>query len=99
MNKQTDLFSTKEHPVAAKCADKLIDLYDDEKELSEKLEAQEGKMAEIMRELGKKKVNHKGHVIELKTIEAKEKIQIRGVKTKEDSKTIAIDAKNLTTKN
>jgi hypothetical protein len=98
MNKQNELFSTKENPAAAKCADKLIDLYDDEKELALKLEAQEGKMAEIMRGLGKKKVNHKGHTIELKHIDAKEKIQIKGVKVKEDSKTIADDGKLLSSK-
>ena len=98
-NKQNELFSTKENPAAAKCANKLIDLYDEEKELSEKLEAQEAKMAEIMRGLGKKKVNHKGHVIELKHIDAKEKIQIKGFKTTEDFSSLADDSKHSASKN
>jgi seryl-tRNA synthetase len=99
MDGQKELFSVKDNPAAAKCADKLVDLYDDEKELIEKLEAQEAKMAEIMKELGKKKVNHKGHTIELKHIDAKEKIQIKGIRTKEDTSTIAQDGKRIASKN
>lgn len=99
MKNQNELFSTKENPAAARCADKLVDLYDEEKDLSEKLETQESKMAEIMKGLGKKKIHHKGHVIELKHIDSKEKISIRGTKTKEDASSLAQDGKQSASKN
>jgi hypothetical protein len=99
VEKQKELFSLEENPAAAQCADKLIDLYDEEKELKEKLEKQEIHMGEIMKELGKKKVSHKGHFIELQYIDAKEKIKVTGVKIKVNTQSIAHDNKRKISKN
>jgi hypothetical protein len=99
MDKQNNLFTAKKDPAAVRCADKLIDLYDEEKELKEKLEAQEQKMAEVMKELGKKKISHKGHTIELQHIDSKEKIKVKGIKTKEHTSTITQEIEEKASKN
>jgi hypothetical protein len=88
IRKQAELFSMNINTTAGKCADQLVDLYDDEKELKKKFDKQETKMAEAMRELGKNKISHKGHIIELQHIDSKEKIKIKGFKTKKDNHTI-----------
>lgn len=99
MKKQNDLFAIKDSPEAAVCADKLVEMYDQEKELKEAIKTQSARMVEFMEELGKKAVKHKGYTIEVKETEAKKKIKISGIKKKEDTSDIADEGKKRASKN
>jgi len=75
--KQMQMFPEEKDPQIVKIADRVIELMKESKSMKEKFEVQQNNLIGLMTKMGKAKIRHGGVIIEVKTMDKKEKLKIK----------------------